>query len=30
MLHYAQQLDFEKAAELRDDILALRDAALKI
>ena len=29
MLHYAQQYDFEKAAELRDDILALRDAALR-
>jgi excinuclease ABC subunit B len=29
MLHYAKELQFEKAAQLRDDILALRDAALK-
>ena len=29
MQYYAEQLEFEKAAQLRDDILALRDAALK-
>jgi excinuclease ABC subunit B len=29
MQHYAEQLEFEKAAQLRDDILALRDATLK-
>jgi excinuclease ABC subunit B len=29
MQHYAEQLEFEKAAQLRDDILALRDAVLK-